>query len=109
VEATSRHGFVDLPAVTGASPGAVLVIAAENCPEEAAQRADALAHRLRGHGLPVTRLHQVSFEMPGGDAAAAQRVMAVMNAELPIVFVRGKAKSNPSLEEVLAEYRPGGV
>jgi hypothetical protein len=108
-EAASRHGFVALPPVTGASPASVLVIAAENCPEEAAQRADQLAYRLRSHGVPVTRLHNVSFEIPNGDAALAQRVMSVMNAELPIVFVRGKAKSNPSLDDVLSEYRPGGA
>lgn len=105
----SRHGFVELPAVSGAGAASVLVIAAENCPEEAAQRADQLAYRLRSHGVPVTRLHNVSFDIPGGDAAVAQRVMAVMHGDLPIVFVRGKAKSNPSLDEVLAEYRPGGA
>ena len=107
-EAGTR-GFVDLPAVSGAAPNAVLVIAAENCPEEAAQRADQLAYRLRSHGVPVTRLHQVNFDIPNGDPAVAQRVMSVMNGDLPIVFVRGRAKSNPSLDDVLAEYRPGGA
>jgi hypothetical protein len=35
----------------------------------------------------------------------ANRVTSVMNGELPIVFVHGKAKSNPTLDEVAAEYR----
>jgi hypothetical protein len=107
--AASVRGFVELPAVSGASANAVLVIAAENCPEEAAQRADQLAYRLRSHGVPVTRLHNVSFDIPNGDPAVAQRLMSVMNGDLPIVFVRGRAKPNPSLDDVLAEYRPGGV
>ena len=31
-----------------------------------------------------------------------------MNGELPIVLVNGKAKSNPTLEEVIAEYKAAG-
>lgn len=31
-----------------------------------------------------------------------------MNAGAPVVFVNGKAKSNPSLDEVVAEYRAIG-
>jgi hypothetical protein len=50
-------------------------------------------------------LHDVHFEIPNGDSSVVARVMSVMNSPLPIVFVRGKAKSNPSLEEVVAEYK----
>lgn len=103
----SAQGFVALPPVTGAKPGAVLVIAAENCPEEAAQRADRLAEDLTRQGIPVSRMHNVSFEIPNNDSSVANKVMATMNGELPIVFVRDKAKSNPTLEEVTAEYRAG--
>lgn len=103
--APSRNGFVALPAVAGASTKAVLIIAAENCPEEAAQRADRLAEDLARGGVPVSRLHSVSFDIPNGDSSVADRVMSVMNGELPIVFVHGKAKSNPRLEEVFSEYR----
>lgn len=105
----SARGFVALPPITGASPAAVAIVAAENCPEEAAQRADRLADGLARQGVPVARLHNVSFEIPDSDPAIANRVMAVMNSELPIVFVRGRAKSNPSLEEVAAEYRAAAL
>jgi len=101
----SRNGFVDLPPVTGANPAGVLVIAAEDCPEAAAQRADRLAEQLSQSGIPVTRAHEVSFNIPNGDASIAQRINTVMNGELPIVFVGGKAKSNPSLDEVSAEFK----
>jgi hypothetical protein len=103
--AKGHNGFITLPAVTGASSTAVLVVAAENCPEEAAQRADLLADQLARDGVPVARVHNVSFNIPNGDSSVAEQVMSVMNSELPIVFVRGKAKSNPTLEEVAAEYK----
>jgi hypothetical protein len=108
MSAESRNGFVSLPPVTGASTTAVLIVAAENCPEEAAQRADRLAEQLARNGVAVSRLHNVSFNIPNADPSVADRVMSVMNSELPIVFVRGKAKSNPTLEEVTAEYKSAG-
>lgn len=102
----SPRGFVDMPPVMGQSSEAILVIAAENCPHDDAQRADQLAQDLGRSGLPVVRLHNVSFELNGPDAsAAAERLTAVMNGELPIVFVRGRAKSNPRLDEVIAEFK----
>jgi hypothetical protein len=103
--AESHNGFITLPPVTGASTTAVLVVAAENCPEDAAQRADRLAEQLARDGVPVARVHNVSFDIANGDSSAADQVMSVMNNDLPIVFVRGKAKSNPTLEEVAAEYK----
>jgi hypothetical protein len=102
----SANGFVAVPPADGASDNAVTVLAAENCPEDAARRADALVSDLGRKGIPVVRAHRVSFTMAGPDsAAAAQRVTAIMNGELPVVLVRGKARSNPTLEEVIAEYR----
>jgi hypothetical protein len=101
----SLRGFVALPPVSGGNANAVLIVAAENCPEEAAQRADRLADNLTRQGVPVSRVHTVSFEIPGNDMSIANRVTSLMNGELPIVFVHGKAKSNPTLDEVAAEYR----
>jgi len=102
--AESQNGFIALPAVNGASTKAVLIIAAENCPEEAAQRADQLAEQLARDGIPVSRLHDVNFTIQNGDPAAMDRLTSVMNSELPIVFVNGRAKSNPKFEEIVAEY-----
>jgi hypothetical protein len=103
--AAGSSGFMALPGDSGPLSKGVHVIAAENCPEDAAQRADRLAEQLAKAGLPVQRGHQVSFSLGNADAGAAQRITSVMNGELPIVFVHGKVKSNPSLDEVLAEYR----
>jgi hypothetical protein len=103
--ADSPRGFVALPPVSGENANVVLIVAAENCPEEAAQRADRLADDLTHQGVPVSRVHTVSFQIAGNDMSIANRVTSVMNGELPIVFVHGKAKSNPTLEDVAAEYR----
>jgi hypothetical protein len=102
--AQSNATFVVLPAVAGANPTRVMVIAAEDCPEAAARRADDLAERLARDGIPVTRAHNVSFPAVNG-ADELQRVNRVMHGELPIVIVHGRAKANPTFDEVLAEYR----
>jgi len=102
---SSSNGFVLLPGTSTAASNAVQVIAAEDCPEEAAQRANSLAEQLSDKGIPVARIHSISFTVASGDPADAQRISSIMSGELPIVLVRGKAKSNPSLDEVVAEYR----
>lgn len=101
----SEYGFVDLPPVAGASADTVLVIAAQNCPHDDAQRADSLADGISGSGIRVVRAHDVSFDFASPDSSMTERIMAVMNGPLPIVIVNGRAKSNPSLDEVIAEYR----
>jgi hypothetical protein len=105
VGTASSNGFVLLPGTGSTASNAVQVIAAQDCPEEAAQRADSLAEQLSAKGIPVTRAHNVSFTITSGDPADAQRISSIMSGELPIVLVHGKAKSNPSLDEVVAEYR----
>jgi hypothetical protein len=102
--APSNSTFITLPVVADANPTRVMVIAAEDCPEAAARRADELAERLARDGIPVTRTHNVSFPAVNG-ADELQRVNRVMQGELPIVIVHGRAKANPTLDEVLAEYR----
>ncbi len=104
---TSTPGpFVSLPPVDGQGPETVFVIAAQDCPHEAAQRADRLADALARQGIPVARTSQANFRFTGQpDAATVERIEAVMNGPLPVVFINGRAKSNPSLDEVAAEFR----
>ena len=102
--ATSPSGFVQVPMPDGMSAHGVVVFAPDNCPSDAAQRAYALVSELGGQGIPVVRASAASFDnLP--DAATAARVRAVMQGEIPIVFVNGKAKADPSVQDVLAEYR----
>jgi hypothetical protein len=100
----SPNGFVALPALAGSSPGQVIVFAPENCPSEKAQQADELARQLASRNIPALRSHDVSFTSSDPDPAIGIRLDSVMKGELPIVFVNGKGKANPTLEQVIAEY-----
>jgi len=100
----SENGFVSLPPMEDESTDAVVVVAAENCPHEDAQRADNLARALSEKGIPVVRSHHIGFNNIRS-SEEAERIASVMNGSLPIVFVDGRAKSNPALEEVVAEYK----
>ena len=56
--AQSEYGFVDLPPATTGASTPVVVVAAQNCPEDAAQRADRLADDLSRQGVPVCRVEK---------------------------------------------------
>lgn len=102
--AVSVNGFVALPTLAGSDPKQVVVFAPENCPSEKAQQADALAQQLASRNIPTLRSHDVSFSSSDPDPAIGIRLNSVMNGELPIVFVNGRGKANPTLEEVISEY-----
>jgi hypothetical protein len=99
-----ENGFVALPQAQGQDSGTVYVVAAVNCPHEAAQRADHLAADLRSQGVPVVRTSNVSFA-GSMDESTAKSMNAVMNGPLPIVFVHGRARPGATLQDVQAEYR----
>lgn len=106
--AAASSGFVQLPRAAEQQGAGVYVVAAQDCPEDDAQRADQLAQDLSNKGIPVSRTHNVSFSLTGDDASQAQqRIASVMRGPLPIVFIGGRAKANPSLAEVVAEYGKG--
>lgn len=102
-ESTSDNGFVQLPALSSGSTRAVVIFAAENCPEEGARRADDLAHELDNRNIPYVRAHDAQFDQVT-DQEQVERITSIMNGDVPIVFVNGKAKANPTLEEVVSEY-----
>ena len=101
-------GFETLPPVAGHQLRTVYVVAAENCPHDDAQRADSLADSLSRQGIRVERTHNISFNFASQpDSAVLARLNAIMNGPLPIVFVDGRASSDPSLSDVVAEYNAG--
>ncbi len=104
--ATSRHGFVEVPLPDGQSGHHVVIFAPANCPSDAAQRAEALARRLDQAGIPYARSQNASFSTLSSQEEA-NRVMAVMNGPIPVVFVRKRARANPDADAVVAEYRGG--
>jgi len=82
----------------------VTVMVAPNCPRDEAVRGRALHAALQQAGIPcrMSSELQVSFT----DPADAERVQKLMNnVANPLVLVRGWAKGNPSLQDVIAQYR----
>ncbi len=102
-EAASGSTFVALPPAEGHVPDTVVVLAPENCTRDEARRAEQLTRDLSSQGVRVVKTNNIGFAnlQPG----QVQQVNAVMSGPIPIVFVRGKAKANPTLDEVIAQYR----
>jgi hypothetical protein len=99
------NGFVELPLPAEQNSNAIYVVAAQNCPRAAAQRANLLTKQLEDRGLPVVRTSQVMFRQGAVDRAGMNRLNAVMSSPLPLVFIHGRAASNPELVKVVAEYQ----
>lgn len=104
----NANGFVEMPMHIGAAHGVVYVMAALNCPKEAAQRAEELAFQLKRRGVVVQRISGVSFDLPPSpslqELQQRQRELnAVLAGQLPIVLFNGMGSANPDLESVLAE------
>jgi hypothetical protein len=101
------NGFIPAEMPDGAARDSVLVLAPVNCPHEGARRADALAERLHELGIPVVRTNNYSIARVTPDnAPSVNRAIEVLKTNVvPVVFVYGRAKANPTSDEVVAEYR----
>jgi hypothetical protein len=73
--------------------------------EMPAQRADALARDLGDRDVAFERRSGVSFSFEQDDPVLFRRINAMLGGETPIVFVNGRIKANPALDDVIAEYR----
>ena len=102
-------GFVDVLPPDGFPPRAVVIMAPENCPSDAAQRAESLYAKLQKAGVRVEK--RSSFELsasPGSGPEVRGRFDATIrlaNGAVPVVFIGTSGASNPDFESVLAEYR----
>lgn len=105
--ASSSSTFAEIPLPDGVPARGVVVFTPENCPSEAAQRARRLMGRLSDHNVPYSQTSHAEFSNLTSQEQA-DRVTSVMNGPIPIVYVNGRAKANPTPEEVVAEYRRGG-
>jgi hypothetical protein len=99
----SAGPWLEVPGPAGADPKRVLIVAAPNCPRAESQRALALARELAAQEIPSAQTGTVSFAITSD--LHAKRLEQLMSAGAPIVFINGKAKSNPSAAEVIAEFR----
>lgn len=101
---TEPSAFAELPLPDGVSAQGVVIFTPQNCPSEAAERARQLMRRLSADGVRYRETSSAQFSSLKSQEEA-NRVMAVMNGPIPVVYVNGRAKANPTPEEVLAEYR----
>lgn len=97
-------GFVSIPMPDGMSSQGVVIFAPENCPSDAAQRARKLASFLSDRHIGYVQSESANYNNLSSQEEAS-KVMSVMNGQIPIVYVNGKAKANPTPEEVETEFR----
>jgi len=100
----SANGFVLMPPMADGNPTQVVVYVPEDSPHEKVQQADELAQHLSSRNIPTVRTHNVSFASAVLDPKVGVRLDSVMKGELPIVFVNGRGKANPTIEQIIAEY-----
>ena len=104
----NENGFMQTGNVDESVRNVVLVLRPENCPSEQAQRADALIAELGRRGIPHTvgDSMSISDSNPTEESVAEhKRAMQVFNQGAPAVYINGMGKSNPTADEVVAEYR----
>ncbi len=104
----SRYGFEPMPALENVSPDAVLIFAPDKISTADAERTGAMADELSRAGIEFTRSSKADFiftEKP--EEAMMMKLNRIMNGKPPTVFVRGKAKANPSFYDVIREYKSG--
>ncbi|MFT3763795.1 MAG: hypothetical protein QM761_14535 [Pseudoxanthomonas sp.] len=106
-ERAETGGFVSIPMPDGMPSRGIVIFAPRNCPSEAAQRARDIGRHLAGQRIGYVDADSANYGSLSSQEEA-NRVMAVMNGPIPIVYVNGRAKANPTPEEVVAEFRRPG-
>ncbi len=104
------NGFIPVRMPDGAERGTVLILAPRNCPSTQARRADALAGELTRAGIPNRRtaMYSIARATPEDRPSISRALDLVRLDRAPVVMIGGRAKANPTTEEVVAEYRHRG-
>ena len=89
-----------------ANNNSVVIMSPPNCPSDEAMRARALADALAQSGIPSEMRQELHFEFHNPeDTERVNRNMA--NVVGPLVLVRGWAKGNPMVADIVAQYQSG--
>jgi hypothetical protein len=107
-EGTGETGFMQTGDVDESERDVVLILRPANCPSEQAQRADALDRELTKRHIPHTMGDSMSItdDNPTRESVDDHnRAMKVFNQGAPAVYINGWGKSNPTADEVEAEYK----
>lgn len=97
------YGFATVPLPDGMSSRGIVIFTPANCPSDAAQRAESLARYLSSKGIAYAKSTSAEYNNLSS-REEVDRVLAIMNGPIPVVYVNGKAKANPTPEEVEGEY-----
>jgi hypothetical protein len=99
------EGFIPVQMPVGAPPDTVVIIAPINCPSAGAQRAKALHDQLTARGIPNILTNQYSAVPTAENREGLEHALALRDGEIPVVMVNGLGSNNPTLDDVIAEYR----
>jgi len=101
----SPAGFFLLTREEAVNPR-VTIMSVPNCPSHETALARNLEASLQSAGIPCEMTQHIGFEFH--DPADMERVQKYMaNVPAPLVLVRGWAKGNPSVQDVIAQYQAG--
>lgn len=95
--------FVEVPMPNEVSSGEVVVSGLLTCPHSGAKTRSVLA-KLTEAQIPHKHITAFGFSNTD-DWAGIHRLNEILKRGAPVVFVNGKAKSNPTPDEIVAEYR----
>jgi len=105
VNTPSSTEFVQVPLPEEFPPNQVVVSGLLDCPNSG-KNTRAMIDKMTEAQIPYQ--HITSFSLSNTDDwAGIQRLNEILKRGGPVVFVHGKAKSNPTPDEVIAEYRRG--
>jgi len=102
----NKNGFVELAPNNNAPLGLVLIVAPPDCPSDEARRADELQELLAAEGIPSRRTETLGFAFEGTEDV--DQFNLIMTGKMPVVFVNGRAKNDPRVAEIVAEYYEQG-
>lgn len=108
---TSQAGFVPCMSLDGINPNVMTVLMPCGCPMEAGVRGQALVDKMKAADIPVVASNHASINVSASSQEEMERkqamlskLTAIMNGETPIVFYHGRAKNNPSFDDVQREF-----
>uniref|UniRef100_B8HUZ4 Uncharacterized protein n=1 Tax=Cyanothece sp. (strain PCC 7425 / ATCC 29141) TaxID=395961 RepID=B8HUZ4_CYAP4 len=99
------HGFMPIVAPDNAEAGKVLVIG-PTCNSPNGQRTKVLMQQLAQAGIPYNQTTNINFTNPAlANPQEVERLNQVMGGQAPIVILNGRGKANPTIAEVVSEFR----
>lgn len=101
-------GFNTIVMPDDAQANDVIIYTAPNCPSDVAQRSRKLFRELRRENIPVKKSSNYSVSSINASREfkkKMQRTFKVLQSDGVVVLVGGYGKTNPTLEEIIPQYK----